>query len=703
MVLCSARGGLSNCSASCSTSAARIPCPSRSRYKVRGGYGKTLLATAVCHDKRVIDAFDDGILWVTLSRDATETTILRELTKLYSAVTGEQPLFADASQAAMKLGEKLDHRNCLVVIDDVWKEGHIEAFLRGGKGCARLITTRRFDVARGRRPLKVDEMTADESVQMLVRRLPIRPVELGPFRQLAHRLGEWPLLLKLAAGALRARLDYGDSLEGALSSVNRALDKRSVFAFEQDDLEQRDAAVKNTVELSTGLLRQPDLQSFTQLAIFPEGTEIPLTTLQRLWELDDLDDTVDCAQRLADHSLLDLDLRQATIALHDVMRSYLSKKLSSPAAVHYELVSAWGDLLKLPDTYAWRWVAWHLKQAGCTTQLRQLLFDFDWMQAKLEATDANALIADFDLLSEDADARLVKSAIRLSAHVLARDARQLAGQLSGRLLGNIAPNIQALLKQAAERKAWPWLRPLKSALTPPGGPLIRTLEGHTHGVNAVAVTPDGCRAMSASDDRTLRMWDLESGQTLRTLEGHTGAVSAVVVTPDGWRAVSGSDDRTLRLWDLESGQTLRMFKGHTGGIRAVAVMPDGWRAESGSSDGTLRVWDLESSQTLRTLKGHKDRVSAVAITPDGRSAVSGSRDRTLRVWDLESGQTLRTLEGHTDSVYAVAVTPDGRSAVSGSLDRTLRVWDLESGQTLRTLEGHTDGVRDLGITSDGFR
>jgi WD40 repeat protein len=82
-------------------------------------------------------------------------------------------------------------------------------------------------------------------------------------------------------------------------------------------------------------------------------------------------------------------------------------------------------------------------------------------------------------------------------------------------------------------------------------------------------TPDGHRAISGSFDRTLRVWDLESGQMLHTLEGHGGWVIAVAVTPDGRRAVSGSVDRTLRLWDLEGGKTIRALEGHTSVVMAV--------------------------------------------------------------------------------------------------------------------------------------
>jgi WD40 repeat protein len=222
-------------------------------------------------------------------------------------------------------------------------------------------------------------------------------------------------------------------------------------------------------------------------------------------------------------------------------------------------------------------------KAGRKDDLRRLLLDFDYLQVKLSSTDPSGLIADYDCLPEDRDLQLVQSALRLSANVLARDAGQLAGQLTGRLLDNKSPSIQALLKQAAERRIWPWLRPLKPSLTAAGGFLIRTLEGHARWVSAVAVTPDGLQAVSGSGDHTLRLWDLKNGQTLRTLVGHRDTIRAVVVMRDGRHAVSASTDQTLRLWDLESGQTVRTLKGHTDRVITVAVTLDGLRAVSGGA------------------------------------------------------------------------------------------------------------------------
>ena len=353
--------------------------------------------------------------------------------------------------------------------------------------------------------------------------------------------------------------------------------------------------------------------------------------------------------------------------------------------------------------YCLRHLPAHLHQAGRDQLLPVVLRDFHFIQTKLEATDASSLIADYDYLPAKTDLRLVQLAIQLSAHVLARDCRQLGNQLIGRLLGHSAADIQALLDGTAETSRWPWLRPLTPSLTPPGGPLIRTFEGHTSWVHAVALTPDGRHVISGSWDGTLRMWDLQTGESLRTFEGHTDWVNAVAVTPDGARAVSGSSDRTLRVWDLESGQLLRTLKGHRDGVNAVAVTPDGCLAISASSDHTLRVWDLASGQSVRPLKGHLHKVNAVTVTPGGDGAVSASSDRTLRLWDLASGQLLRTLQARTDSVNAFAVTPDGRRAISGSADNTLSVWDLESDQSVRTLKGHTNKVTAVVLMPDGGR
>ena len=106
---------------------------------------------------------------------------------------------------------------------------------------------------------------------------------------------------------------------------------------------------------------------------------------------------------------------------------------------------------------------------------------------------------------------------------------------------------------------------------PPRTFLLRTLTGHTDTIYALAIAPDGRTALSGSDDKTLRLWDLASGSMIRTLNGHTGRVFSVAIAPDGRTALSGSEDKTLRLWDLTSGSTIRTLTGHTDIVFSVAI------------------------------------------------------------------------------------------------------------------------------------
>ncbi|MEG3884810.1 hypothetical protein QT971_11420, partial [Microcoleus sp. herbarium19] len=163
---------------------------------------------------------------------------------------------------------------------------------------------------------------------------------------------------------------------------------------------------------------------------------------------------------------------------------------------------------------------YHLARAGMVDDFCDLLTDFELIEYKLSVLLSQSLIEDYDLalqseiqISEDKKdcLKAIQGAIRLSAHILDRDKTQLAGQLLGRLLFHDSPEIQAMLEQAKQWDSTPWLRPLTASLTPPGGSLFRTLTGHTAEVTAVAVTPDGRFIISASQDKTLKVWDLETG------------------------------------------------------------------------------------------------------------------------------------------------------------------------------------------------
>jgi WD40 repeat protein/formylglycine-generating enzyme required for sulfatase activity len=233
------------------------------------------------------------------------------------------------------------------------------------------------------------------------------------------------------------------------------------------------------------------------------------------------------------------------------------------------------------------------------------------------------------------------------------------------------------------------------------GWLERSLAEHTGGVNAVCLGSDGRRALSASSDGTLRLWELESGRCVRTFEGHTGAVQSIGWSLGGRYALSGGVDGTVRLWEVSSGRCLRTFEGHAGAVTSGVQSSDGRYALSGSADQTLRLWDCRSGRCLRTYRGHTSDVNSVCLAYDDRYALSGSSDTTLRLWEVATGKCLRTFEGHTSLVSSVCLSVDGLWALSASWDGTLKVWDVAAGSCVQTFEGHTRAVNSASISLDG--
>jgi WD40 repeat protein/serine/threonine protein kinase len=276
---------------------------------------------------------------------------------------------------------------------------------------------------------------------------------------------------------------------------------------------------------------------------------------------------------------------------------------------------------------------------------------------------------------------------------------------------------------------------------------LRTFEGHAGHVNAAALSADGVRALSGSEDRTMRLWEVASGHCLRTFAGHSNTVLSVSLSADGRLALSGCADRSVRLWDVETGRCLRTFAGHEDSVFCVRASTDGRRALSGSWDQTLRLWDLSTGECLRVLK-HAAPVVSVCLTADGRFALSGCYERGAHLWDLRTGECVRTLgeggrvnavclsaddrlallslrgtpqlfdlatgaclrtfHGHGGEVQAVSLSRDGRFALSGSgeawrpekRDLTLRVWEVATGRCLRILEGHAESVTSVCLSPD---
>jgi WD40 repeat protein len=235
----------------------------------------------------------------------------------------------------------------------------------------------------------------------------------------------------------------------------------------------------------------------------------------------------------------------------------------------------------------------------------------------------------------------------------------------------------------------------------PDGPPVVV---HTRSaMSSAAFSPDGLRVVTGSIDKTVRVWDSETGKELLVLRDESYVLSAAF-SPDGLRIViTGSDDNTARVWDAANGKEIVALRGHAGRVRSAVFSSDGSRIITTSDDSTARVWDATSGNERLVLQGPEGIVSAT-FRPDGSQIITASaRDRTARVWDSETGKELAALRGHAGDLRSAAFSPDGLRIVTGSQDKTARVWDATAGKESVALRGHKDGVASAAFSPDGSR
>jgi WD40 repeat protein len=280
--------------------------------------------------------------------------------------------------------------------------------------------------------------------------------------------------------------------------------------------------------------------------------------------------------------------------------------------------------------------------------------------------------------------------------------------------------------------------------------IAHRLQGHHKPIVCVAtsrtVSPEGQLIVTSSEDKTIKLWDLATGQSLRTLESFEGpvyfvdlsadgsrlvtvshktilwaldgrtitrekvlklrgrnvALGDVTFSPDGLKIAGVTIDDTVDTWSAESGEQLQTFSGHRGHVYCAAWSPDSKLVASSGDDLSVRVWDGNTgTEVIRPLRGHARKIWCVSFGADDKLLVSASEDGSIVIWDLATERQKHTLQGHTSDVWSMAISPDGRLIVSASEDGTVRVWDITTGQQHRLLVNDRNIVSTVAWSRDG--
>ncbi len=234
-----------------------------------------------------------------------------------------------------------------------------------------------------------------------------------------------------------------------------------------------------------------------------------------------------------------------------------------------------------------------------------------------------------------------------------------------------------------------------------------TLTGHTERVLSVVFSPDGSRLASGSTDRTVKVWDITTGQFVETLQIETFHLHGVEFSHDGTTLFTGSSGGYISLWDIQQRRLRRKLEGHRHWVEGIARSPDGNTLASVGRGGALCVWGANDGSLLYSVEAVDKELTrlgmyCVAYSPDGSTLATGADDNLVKIWNAKTGEVLRACAGHTAGVWAVAFLPDGARLVSASKDGTLKLWNVTTGELLRTMTPNTRRVRGIAVTPDGL-
>lgn len=260
-----------------------------------------------------------------------------------------------------------------------------------------------------------------------------------------------------------------------------------------------------------------------------------------------------------------------------------------------------------------------------------------------------------------------------------------------------------------------------------------TLKGHDGDVGAVAFSQDGKLLVTASDDKTAKVWNAITGEELMTLRGHSQMINNIALSPDGKYLATVSDDKTAKIWNMSNGQELHTLTGHSNGVLSGSFNENGQLLATGS-ETEAKVWEVKTGKLLLNLEGQRGPLAfsphgnllatsgidgmtsvwnsetrvnefslpyaanALTFSPDGNRLAAAMTE--LKIWDVATGDELVNITGFSAAVRGIEFSPDGSQLATGSQDGTTILWDSHTGKRLFALAGHASAINDVSFSPE---
>jgi WD40 repeat protein len=662
-----------------------------------GCLGKSVLAAAFAHDRKVRFAFPDGIVWLT----AGHRPSMYELYRAIGVALGDElSNYPDETTARQNAQKALADKKCLLILDDVWELSLGRAFrnLISGTSTRLLITTRNLQIndvlnANEYRLKLIDKSQAVDYLRSWAGNDP----KLGA---IAEKLGYLFLALKLAGARMRK-----DGLSGA--DYLRTFDRVSRMKIDRQASDREDsleASIRLSVDAAFASAEDEKL-FYHSFGIFPADTPIPLQTLLQLWQQlrPDVDEfyLLETLNELVDLSLVERNANNRNLSLHELLHSYTREKLGDQLiSTHHALldsykVEMWYELSP-KEPYLWHQLAYHLNQVNRTDILRELLTNWNYLQAKLNATDVNVLLREFDGLTDDNTLHMIENAISLDANWLNVSINSLVGHVSARLAShlNINPTITRMMT-TDEKYFHPGLLSQLPTLRQAGSGLIRTM---ILTANTIEITDDGEYIVAV-------LYHKNEGSTLGVLEWKTREVISTVVDDQmvSCIVVSGEhifygSNANVKIWNWHTGKVVTL-NGHKEAVVSIATAGN---VLVSASESEAIVWNWERELIIKNFPEHASRLRSVSVKDHKVFCIYV--DGTTKLWNWRTGEdiTTRKSERSQDSFVAERVALSGNFMISRRrypAELEIYNWYTDKIDYVKGVEGVTTILRDLVVAA----